>query len=139
MTVLAGSRMRILQRRFCAECAAGRLVVLRESESMHQLLRESHFYIGKAGAATMFECYASNVPLLVNFILPGQEQGNLELLLEDAAGCHVESTAHLIATLNRLLENESAGWCSLCASMQASGRSGSAARIAGIIRDKFRV
>lgn len=137
MTVLAGSRMRILQRRFSAECAAGRLVVLRESESMHQLLRESHFYIGKAGAATMFECYASNVPLLVNFILPGQEQGNLELLLEDAAGCHVESTAHLVNTLRRMLEHDAAGWRRMCAAMQSADRSRAAARIARIICHRF--
>lgn len=139
LTVLAGQRAEMLERRFLPECTAGRLKVLRETREMHRLMRDCHFYIGKAGAATMFECYAANVPLLVNFILPGQEQGNLELLLEDAAGCHVESTAHLVATLSRLLENEAAGWRRLCASMRASGRSGSAARIAGIIRDKFRV
>lgn len=136
LTVLAGKRADMLERRFRPQCSAGRLEVLRETREMHRLLSGSHFYIGKAGAATMFECYSVNVPILVNFILPGQEQGNLELLLEDVAGCHVESTAHLVATLSRLLEDEAAGWRRLCESMLASGRSGSAARIAGIIRDK---
>lgn len=139
LTVLAGNREPELRRRFRKECAAARLEILKETTQMHGLLKESHFYIGKAGAATMFECYASNVPMLVNFILPGQEQGNLELLLEDAVGCHVESTAHLVATLSRLLENEAAGWHRLCASIQSAGRAGASARISCIIRDKYRI
>ncbi len=139
LTVLAGRRARALQRLFKTECASGRLVVLQETDCMHRLLGGSHFYVGKAGAATMFECYASRVPMLVNFLLPGQELGNLELLQEDAAGFHVESTAHLVATLRSLLADDAAGWKRLCGAMHLSGRTGAAARIESVVRLKYGV
>lgn len=137
LTVLAGNRANLLRRCFKDACNQGRLSVLKVTNQMSALLRENHFYIGKAGAATMFECYAANVPMLVNFLLPGQEQGNLELLLEEAAGCHVESTAHLLATLQQMLQNDSAGWKRLCAAMIQAGRAGASGRIAVAIQNKF--
>ncbi len=139
LTVIAGRHAAMLRRRFEGYCAAGRLVIVDSSRSMHALLAESHFYIGKAGAATMFECYAVNVPMIVNFTLPGQERGNLDLLLMDGAGCHVESTSHLIATMRRLLDNEAAGWTALCESMRKACRIYGAARAAEAIRNRFGV
>ncbi len=139
LTVIAGGYACKLQRKFKSYCEAGRLRIFRETESMADLLRESHIYIGKAGAATMFECYASEVPMLVNFTLPGQEQGNLELLLEDGAGCHVESTAHLVDTLHRLLCNGAAGWSQLRERMVAALRRNAASCIAASIEGKFKV
>lgn len=137
LTVLAGRRQGILQRAFAGACQTGRLRVISETAQMAELLKESHFYIGKAGAATMFECYSACVPAIVNFTLPGQERGNLELLLEDGAGCHVESTAHLVATLSRLLQDEAAGWRRLCMAIVKAKRSGAAGRIQVAIHHKF--
>lgn len=137
LVVLAGARSRYLQHVFAEECASGRLVIMAATNQMHLLLQKSHFYIGKAGAATMFECYSTEVPVLINYTLPGQEQGNLELLLEDGAGYHVESTAHLVATLNKLLQDEASGWKLLCASMKTARRSGGAKCVVETIRSKF--
>lgn len=137
LTVIAGHRARLLQRRFAAYCASRRLTVICETAEMPELLRKSHFYIGKAGAATMFECYASFVPILVNFTLPGQEQGNLELLLEDGAGYHVESTLHLVDTLRCLLEHDAEGWQLLRRAMVAADRAGGAARVAAAIERRI--
>ena len=137
LTVIAGQRAGMLRRCFAPYCEAGRLVVLTSTNRMPELLAESHFYVGKAGAATMFECYAAQVPVLVNFTLPGQERGNLDLLLHDGAGCHVESTAHLVATVQDMLCDGARGWMSLCAAMLQADRSGSVARIALAVRRKF--
>lgn len=139
LTVLAGQYERRLRREFASHCRNGRLTVLRETREMQTLLPENHFYIGKAGAATMFECYASNVPTIVNFTLPGQEQGNLQLLLQDGAGCHAESTAHLVQVMRGLLENDAAGWYALCAAMSRAKRSHAAERIAAAIERKFTI
>lgn len=137
LTVIAGRRARLLQKRFAVQCLCGRLEIIASTNRMSELLAESHFYIGKAGAATMFECYASNTPVLINFTLPGQERGNLELLLDDGAGCHVESTAHLIATMQELLSGDAAGWTRLCRAMQAAGRFNATHKIAMVIAEKF--
>lgn len=139
LTVLAGGRNQKIRNSFSHECASGRLIVLAHTDRMAELLSNSHFYVGKAGAATMFECYAANVPVLVNFTLPGQEQGNLELLVDDAAGCHVESTSHLIRTVQNLLEDDAQGWQLMCAAMKQSGRADGVVKIAGEFDDMLSI
>ena len=137
LTVLGGMHTRRLKRRFARDCEMGQLRVLSETQKMAELLRQCHLYIGKAGAATVFECYASEVPVLVNFTLPGQELGNLELLLEDGAGRHVETTAHLIETIKNLLDDDAAGWCDLHAAMRNADRRCGAARICNSIDSRL--
>lgn len=139
LTVLAGKRADALKYRFRSESESGRLSILAETNRMAELLSQAHIYIGKAGAATMFECYASHVPMLVNFTLPGQEQGNLELLLEDGAGYHVESTAHLIATLRLLLQSDAARWKLLCDSMKQNSRSDGVIQIGRAIQAIYHI
>lgn len=139
LMVIAGRRANLLRRRFSAYCSAGRLEVLESTTRMHELLAGSHFYVGKAGAATVFECYAVNVPVLVNFTLPGQERGNLDLLLMDGAGCHIESTEHLVASIRGLLQNDADGWQKMCDAMRRAGRSQGALRVYQTIKDKLGV
>lgn len=130
VTVLAGSRASVLRRVGAAFGSVNRLRVLSHTDCMAELLPEHHFYIGKAGAATMFECYASGVPMMVNYTLPGQEQGNLQLLLHDGAGCHVQSTAHLIDSINCNLRDKAAGWKRMRLVMNKAGRANGAERAA---------
>ncbi|MBR4311194.1 MAG: hypothetical protein IKT79_09200, partial [Akkermansia sp.] len=136
---LAGRKANALRKAFREEMEAGSLLILRETEKMAEYLRQSHFYIGKAGAATMFECYACHVPAIVNFALPGQEQGNLELLMEEKCGLPVESTQHLIATIERLLADEAQGWNELRMSMKQADRTTACRQIADIIEKAFLV
>lgn len=137
LTVLAGERAGMLKRVFFAECSLGRLQVVAETNQMTDLLSAAHVYIGKAGAATVFECYASHTPVLVNYVLPGQEEGNLELLLDDGAGRHVESTSHLVATLQQLVQDDAVVWRRMSQAMQKAERSDGARRIARTIRQMY--
>lgn len=129
LTVLAGTQSTVLERVFSEECSCGRIRVLMETDRMAELLSAAHVYIGKAGAATVFECYATHTPVLVNYVLPGQEEGNLELLLDDGAGRHVESTAHLVATLRLLVQDDAAVWRKMRRAMQEASRSDGARQI----------
>ncbi len=135
ITLLAGERWR----RFAGleVMSAGRVRVVSSTDNMAGLFAHSHFYIGKAGAATMFEAYASHLPVIINYALPGQEQGNLALLLQDGAGVVAETTAELVLKISRMLENGAAGWSRLCSAMQAAGRSGASARIADEVERRF--
>lgn len=135
LTLLAGER----QSRFAGLEAegAGRVRVLDTTDEMASLFAESHFYIGKAGAATLFEAYASHLPVIVNYTLPGQEQGNLALLLQDGAGLVSETTPGLVLKMDRMLEHDAAGWRRLCAAMKEAARGGAAARIADETERRF--
>ena len=75
ITVIAGERYGDL-----VDYAGERVNVIRRTDDMPGLFSESHFYIGKAGAATVFEAYSSELPIIVNYALPGQEQGNLAVM-----------------------------------------------------------
>ena len=52
-----------------------------------RLLMEHDVVISKAGGATVHECFAAGVPVMVNFIIPGQEEGNADLLERLGCGC----------------------------------------------------
>lgn len=110
ITLLAGDRYDKLKKRLHGVERSGKLEILRSSESMDALLNAAHLYIGKAGAATVFECYASGVPIIVNFALPGQEQGNLELLLRDEVGIWAGETGELCAAVSMMLRDSASGW-----------------------------
>lgn len=106
-------------------------------QDMAELLRSAHLYIGKAGAASIFEAYSAEVPVLVNYALPGQEQGNLQLLQHDAAGLYASDTPTLMHALRRMLCHGASGWQAACAAMRRAGRGGGAARTAEAIERRF--
>ena len=117
ITVIAGARKKALERLTC-----DRVEVLSRTDNMVGLFQNSHLYIGKAGAATVFEAYSLGLPVIINYALPGQEQGNLALLLMDGAGRAVDSTADLILTMRALLSDNAALWQKMRADMLAANR-----------------
>lgn len=137
ITLLAGSRKKYLEKMLGPELESSRLCILDRTEEMHRLFAQSHLYIGKAGAATMFEAYAAGIPVVVNYALPGQEQGNRQLLLDDGAGVAVESTTELMAALLGLIDDEAAAWHRMRSAMRQKNRVGGAARIADNIEMCF--
>ncbi len=50
------------------------------------LLRRSHVLISKAGGATVQEALAAQTPLIITQVVPGQEEGNALLVVENGAG-----------------------------------------------------
>ncbi len=133
ITLLAGERAEALRGRLADAVASGRVEVVARTDDMPGLYARSHLYIGQAGAATMYEAYSSGLPCIVNYALPGQEQGNLRLLLLDGAGLFVESTEELQRALSDLMARGAEGWAALAAAMQRAGRSHGAERLADII------
>jgi len=50
-------------------------------------LATSHLIVAKAGGATVQECLAAATPLVMSQVIPGQEEGNAELLTKADCGC----------------------------------------------------
>lgn len=137
MIVLAGGQTQALQHRLHAYTAQGRLCIVESCADMAALLSQAHVYVGKAGAATLFECYSALVPVFVRFALPGQEQGNLELLTEDGAGIRVDSSAELVEHLGRILEHNGARWNEMRCRMRREERQDGARRTADALVQHF--
>lgn len=138
VTVLGAAHYDALQSMMTCEIATGQVVLLPPGQNMPELMTQHHVYIGKAGAATMFECYASALPMIVNFALPGQEQGNLELLLRDGAGVNAESPESVQEALKHMLAGGAKEWCAMRAVMAATyQKRGGAARIADVVERRL--
>lgn len=133
ITVLAGEFAPLFRRHFTAAITAGRLTILEQTGEMPHLFATHHVYVGKAGAATVFEGYNARIPLFINYALPGQEQGNLELLERDGAGRAVNSTADLLAALHTLCGRGCGSWEHYRSAQCAAARSGAATRIADAV------
>jgi processive 1,2-diacylglycerol beta-glucosyltransferase len=67
-----------------------RVKVIGWTNQMPQLLMSHHLVIGKAGGATVQEAIAARCPMIVNQVIPGQEQGNARLIAELRLGAVAE-------------------------------------------------
>ena len=108
--MICGNRAEKMRRKLVGYIEQGQVSVIDACSDMASLFAASHLYIGKTGAATMFEAYAKGVPFIANFALPGQEQGNLELMLRDGVGVHAATSEELLGAVTSLLDNGAARW-----------------------------
>ncbi len=69
---------------------AGRVRVLGWTNQMPQLMLESHLVIGAAGGALVPEAIAARCPMIVNQVIPGQEEGNAQLIRDYRLGAVAE-------------------------------------------------
>ena len=80
------------------------------SEELPRLLRASHLLISKAGGATVQEAIAAGCPMIVNHVIPGQEEGNARFLVETNSGVIAIRHAEIIATVQSAFANNAARW-----------------------------
>jgi processive 1,2-diacylglycerol beta-glucosyltransferase len=84
--------------------------VLGWTDQIPRLLFTHHVVISKAGGATTQEALAARCPMIVNQIVPGQEEGNYELLRRHGIGALAETPAAVLATLHHAFANDGAVW-----------------------------
>jgi UDP-N-acetylglucosamine:LPS N-acetylglucosamine transferase/predicted metal-dependent phosphoesterase TrpH len=63
-----------------------RVQVLGWTNQMPHLMRTHHLLIGKAGGAMVQEAIAARCPMIANQVIPGQEEGNAQLLADNDIG-----------------------------------------------------
>lgn len=73
-----------------------RVEILGWTNNMPQLMRQSHLIIGKAGGATVQEAIAARTPMIVNQVIPGQEEGNARLIAEAGLGAVAEKNKEVV-------------------------------------------
>ena len=80
------------------------------SEELPRLLRSTHLLISKAGGATVQEAIAAGCPMIVNHVIPGQEEGNARYLVETNTGAIATTPAAVIAAVQSTFANNAARW-----------------------------
>ena len=80
------------------------------TDQIPHLLMTHHVVISKAGGATTQEAIAARCPMIVNQIVPGQEEGNYELLRRTGAGSLATTPAAVIESLRAAFAERGALW-----------------------------
>jgi processive 1,2-diacylglycerol beta-glucosyltransferase len=79
-------------------------------ENVPDLIRMNHLLIGKAGGAMVQEALAAEVPMLITQILPGQEEGNARLILQNGCGAFCPTNEVVASAVERVFADGAAVW-----------------------------
>ena len=112
LTIVLGRNVRKLYRRAreIKDAYPGRVRIKGWSRRVPELLCSHHLVVGKAGGATVHEALAARCPMLIHHLVPGQEEGNLQLLQTIGAGGLAETEESLASSLRDLLSDQAALW-----------------------------
>ncbi|MEI7775622.1 MAG: galactosyldiacylglycerol synthase [Verrucomicrobiota bacterium] len=134
------ARKLLQETRWEVTCAVGRNERLRErlkqlaahrreptqilgwTQDIPALLMTHHAIISKAGGATTQEAIAAACPMIVNQIVPGQEEGNFELLCRLEAGSRARTPGEVLAILEDWFEDGGRGWKKRRHNLQAASK-----------------
>jgi 1,2-diacylglycerol 3-beta-galactosyltransferase len=114
--------------------AGGRLTVLGFVDNMAQWMRCADVVVGKAGPGTIAEAACCAAPLVLTSCLPGQEEGNIELVVSAGAGRYAPRPRDLVAEVG-WLRRDRAALAAMGAAAADLSRPGAAADIAGLLAD----
>lgn len=105
--VLLCGRNQALYRRMASH-SGGRLTVRPFVTDMADWLRCADLVVGKAGPGTVAEAACCGAPLVLTGELPGQERGNIDLVVGAGAGRRARSVRDLLAQVTALRANPAA-------------------------------
>lgn len=75
------------------------------TEDMPKYMLASDVIITKAGGSTVQECIAAKKPMILNQIVPGQEQGNALYVEKNHLGVVALSNDEIIKSIDRIIQN----------------------------------
>ncbi len=88
----------------------GRVRILGWTNQMPRLLLSHHLVITKAGGATVQEAIAARCPMILNQIIPGQEEGNARLVQQSDIGVFAKKGWDVAEWTAKTFEHESRLW-----------------------------
>ncbi len=108
MTIVAGRdaelRAKLIERTRDME---HRVKILGWTNQMPELMMSHHLIIGKAGGAVVQEAIAARCPMIIKQVIPGQEEGNAELIERFNIGAVVEKNKEVAEAVEMAFEKES--------------------------------
>ena len=97
------------------------------------LLQTYHCVIGKAGGASVQEAIAARCPLLINYVVPGQEEGNANSAAESGCAQMVAEPGAIDQQLADLLADDRRGLKTMRAAAERAGNPAAAKHIADFV------
>jgi 1,2-diacylglycerol 3-beta-galactosyltransferase len=93
-------------------------------------MRASDIILCKAGGLIVSESLASGLPLVIVHALPGQEEGNVEYVVENGAGQFCKKPLEVLKTLSNWLKDDRAQLQVATENAEKLGQAGAAQQIA---------
>jgi len=113
-----------------------RVKVLGWTNQMPELMMSHHLIISKAGGATVQEAIAARCPMIVNQVIPGQEEGNAELIQKLNIGAVVEKNKEVAEAVEMAFEKKATLWNEWRKNLKRVSRPDAAAKIAELCLDE---
>ncbi len=103
---------------------------------MPELMMSHHLVIGKAGGATVQEAIAARCPMIVNQVIPGQEEGNAELIEKLNLGAVVEKNKEVAEAVELAFEKRATLWNEWRKNLKKVSRPDAAMKIAELVLEE---
>jgi processive 1,2-diacylglycerol beta-glucosyltransferase len=87
-----------------------------------RLLQSSHLLISKAGGATVQETIAAGCPMIINQVVPGQEEGNARLIAQSGSGVIAITPESVIAEVQRIFADNARVWSEMASNIRRISR-----------------
>ena len=112
LTIVLGRNFRKLYSRTkeIQKSYPGRVKIKGWTRQVPELLSTHHLVVGKAGGATVHESLAASCPMLIHHLVPGQEEGNLELLRHLNGGHLADTPGSIASHLREMLADNASTW-----------------------------
>ena len=75
------------------------------TDQMAELIKLSTLVLTKAGGSTIMECIAAHKPIVINKIIPGQEEGNAELIKRYRLGIVAQTPSRISQAITTILND----------------------------------
>lgn len=110
-----------------------RVTLLGWTNIMPRLLVESHLAITKAGGAIIQEALAARCPMIINHVIPGQEEGNARLVTEWDLGAIAERRRNIAELVEDAFAHRASRWHRWRANLTRLSKPDGAIRLAELI------
>ena len=97
-----------------------------------------HLVGTKAGGARVQEALAAYCPLLLNQVIPGQEEGNARLVEQAGVGIVTQKEKHLAAAVEEVFAHKSRLWSEWHCNIQMAGHPDAALKVAELVLSESR-
>jgi len=103
------------------------------TDRMPELVMSHHLLISKAGGATVQEATAAKTPMIISQVIPGQEEGNARLIVENGCGRISETHEAISASVAETFKDDARLWRTWNANITKISRPAAALEIAEFV------
>ena len=106
------------------------------TNQMPRLLMSHHLVIAKAGGAMVQEAIAARCPMIINQVIPGQEEGNARLIRKLGVGAVAEKSKEVRDLVEEAFAHKSRQWQEWRDNLEKVSRPDAALRIAELVLEE---